>query len=46
MVSGTGVDYQPSFRILNPWSQIQKYDSNCEYIKKWVPRIKRHFKKK
>lgn len=39
-VSGTGVDYQPSFRILNPWSQIQKYDSNCEYIKKWVPELK------
>ena len=44
-VSGTGVDYQPSFRILNPWTQIQKYDPECEYIKKWLPELKNISKK-
>ena len=39
-VSGTGVDYQPTFRILYPWTQISKYDNNCLYIKKWVPELK------
>jgi deoxyribodipyrimidine photo-lyase len=39
-VSGTGVDYQPLFRILNPWTQISKYDSNADFIKKWIPELK------
>ena len=39
-VSGTGVDYQPLYRILNPWTQISKYDSNADFIKKWIPELK------
>ncbi|MCB4797440.1 cryptochrome/photolyase family protein [Neotamlana laminarinivorans] len=36
-VSGSGVDAAPYFRIFNPTTQIQKFDKNHEYIKKWVP---------
>ena len=37
--SGSGTDSQPYFRIFNPWSQSDKFDPNCEYIKKWVPEL-------
>ena len=36
-VAGSGVDAAPYFRIFNPTTQIQKFDKNHEYIKKWVP---------
>ncbi|WP_298780359.1 deoxyribodipyrimidine photo-lyase [uncultured Polaribacter sp.] len=36
-VAGCGVDAAPYFRIFNPTTQIQKFDKNLEYIKKWVP---------
>ncbi|WP_405570251.1 cryptochrome/photolyase family protein [Winogradskyella sp. Asnod2-B02-A] len=36
-VAGSGVDASPYFRIFNPTTQIQKFDKNLEYIKKWVP---------
>ena len=36
-VAGSGVDAAPYFRIFNPTSQIQKFDKNHDYIKKWVP---------
>ena len=36
-VAGCGVDASPYFRIFNPTTQIQKFDKNLEYIKKWVP---------
>jgi deoxyribodipyrimidine photo-lyase len=38
--AGTGTDAQPFYRIFNPWTQSQKYDKDCEYIKKWVPELK------
>ena len=37
--ASTGCDAQPWFRIFNPWLQQQKFDSNCIYIKKWVPEL-------
>lgn len=37
--ASTGCDAQPYFRIFNPWSQQQKFDSQCVYIKKWVPEL-------
>lgn len=37
--SGGGTDAQPYFRIFNVWTQAQKFDSNCEYIKKWIPEL-------
>ncbi|MFX1253082.1 MAG: cryptochrome/photolyase family protein [Promethearchaeota archaeon] len=38
--ASTGCDAQPYFRIFNPWLQQKKYDSSCEYIKKWIPELK------
>lgn len=38
--AGTGTDSQPYFRYFNPWSQAEKYDPECEYIKKWLPELK------
>ena len=34
--AGTGCDSSPYFRIFNPTSQLKKFDSNLEYVKKWV----------
>ena len=39
--AGTGCDAQPYYRIFNPWLQAQKFDSECVYIKKWVPELRR-----
>jgi len=39
--ASTGADSQPYFRIFNPWSQSKKFDNLCEYIKKWVPELKK-----
>ncbi len=36
-VAGCGVDAAPYFRIFNPTTQIQKFDKELKYIKKWVP---------
>lgn len=36
-VAGCGVDAAPYFRIFNPTTQIQKFDKDHNYIKKWVP---------
>nr|WP_200799209.1 deoxyribodipyrimidine photo-lyase [Tenacibaculum agarivorans] len=36
-VAGCGVDAAPYFRIFNPTTQIQKFDKQLVYIKKWVP---------
>jgi deoxyribodipyrimidine photo-lyase len=36
-VAGSGVDAAPYFRIFNPTTQIQKFDKDHKYIKKWVP---------
>jgi deoxyribodipyrimidine photo-lyase len=38
-VAGSGVDSQPYFRIFNPWSQSEKYDTDALYIKKWCPEL-------
>lgn len=38
--SSTGTDSQPYFRYFNPWSQAQKYDPECLYIKKWIPELR------
>ncbi len=35
--AGCGVDAAPYFRIFNPTIQIEKFDKEYTYIKKWVP---------
>lgn len=39
-IAGGGADSQPFFRIFNPWRQTEEYDSNCEYIRRWIPELK------
>jgi deoxyribodipyrimidine photo-lyase len=36
-VAGTGCDAAPYFRVFNPETQLQKFDKNLEYVKKWIP---------
>ncbi|MEN0021223.1 MAG: FAD-binding domain-containing protein, partial [Planctomycetota bacterium] len=37
--AGCGTDAQPYFRIFNPLSQSQKFDSKGEFIREWVPEL-------
>lgn len=37
--AGCGVDAAPYFRIFNPITQQQKFDSEFIYTKKWVPEL-------
>ena len=38
-MAGCGADAAPYFRIFNPILQGEKFDSNGEYVKKWVPEL-------
>lgn len=38
--ASTGCDAQPYFRVFNPWLQQKKFDPECIYIKKWLPKLK------
>ncbi len=35
--AGCGTDAAPYFRIFNPTTQMEKFDKEKKYIKKWVP---------
>lgn len=37
---GNGTDAQPWFRIFNPWTQQEKFDTNCEFIYLQIPELK------
>lgn len=37
--AGSGVDAAPYFRIFNPMTQIDKFDKQKKYIRKWVPEL-------
>ena len=39
--AGTGTDAAPYFRIFNPVLQSAKFDPNAEYIRKWVPQLRK-----
>ncbi len=38
--AGTGVDAAPYFRVFNPITQGEKFDSDGVYIRRWVPELK------
>jgi len=38
--ASTGTDSQPYFRIFSPMAQLQKFDKDCVYIKKWIPELR------
>lgn len=35
--AGTGCDAAPYFRVFNPQTQLEKFDKNLKYTRKWVP---------
>ena len=35
--AGSGVDAAPYFRIFNPMTQVDKFDKDHQYIRRWVP---------
>ncbi len=37
--AGVGADAAPYFRMLNPWTQTIRFDSQGEYIKAWIPAL-------
>ncbi len=37
--AGTGCDAAPYFRVFNPTTQMEKFDPDLHYIKKWVPEL-------
>ncbi|WP_049971076.1 cryptochrome/photolyase family protein [Haladaptatus cibarius] len=37
--ASTGTDAQPYFRIFNPMTQGERFDSDAEYIKRFVPEL-------
>lgn len=37
--AGTGADAAPYFRIFNPVTQAEKFDSQAKYIHQWVPEL-------
>ena len=37
--AGSGCDAAPYFRVFNPKTQTEKFDSDLKYIKKWVPEL-------
>lgn len=39
--AGCGADAAPYFRIFNPLLQGEKFDPDGEYVKKWVPELKK-----
>lgn len=38
-VAGCGADAAPYFRIFNPAAQAKKFDSEEEYLRRWVPEL-------
>ena len=40
-VAGTGASALDWFQVMNPWTQTQKFDPECKYIKKWIPELQK-----
>jgi len=44
-IAGCGADAAPYFRIFNPITQGEKFDPNGEFVKYWIPNLKKIPKK-
>ena len=40
-VAGSGADASPYFRIFNPFSQGEKFDKTGDYVREFVPELKK-----
>lgn len=40
--ASTGCDAVPYFRIFNPFRQQKRFDSECLYVKKWIPKLRNY----
>ncbi|MBS1097234.1 deoxyribodipyrimidine photo-lyase [Gluconobacter sphaericus] len=40
-VAGTGIEATPFFRVFNPTRQAEKFDPDGDYIRQWVPELRR-----
>jgi deoxyribodipyrimidine photo-lyase len=40
-IAGSGADASPYFRIFNPQKQGETFDPDGDYVRKWIPEIKR-----
>lgn len=40
-VAGCGADAAPYFRIFNPVNQGEKFDPHGDYVRRWIPELKR-----
>jgi deoxyribodipyrimidine photo-lyase len=38
--AGTGTDAQPFVRIMNPTTQLKRFDPECEYVLEWIPELR------
>jgi deoxyribodipyrimidine photo-lyase len=38
-VAGSGADASPYFRIFNPVTQGEKFDTEGDYVRHWVPEL-------
>lgn len=38
-VAGTGTGASPYFRVFNPITQHKKFDTECVYVKRWIPEL-------
>ena len=37
--AGTGTDAAPYFRVFNPSAQGQRFDSDGDFVRRWVPEL-------
>ena len=40
-ISGCGADAAPYFRIFNPVIQGEKFDPHGDYVRRWIPELKK-----
>lgn len=39
-MASVGIDAAPYWRIINPWRQMDRFDKDCVYVKRWLPELK------